>query len=259
MSNKPSIVHGPVAIKNVAAFMAMTVRLVDRAPHLPGLAVCHAPSGYGKTYSSIFAQNKTKATRVEVGDSWTRRYFLGAILREFGEDFPKKASVAELAERVIDALGEFPNRPLIIDEADRLVDKGYIEIVREIQEASTAPVIMIGEEKLPQKLLTVERVHNRVLDWFPAQPCDVDDTRVLARALVPGLTIKDDLLDAICNASGGRARRIVVNLDHVREVAANKGVGTIDLKAFGGQKFHTGEPPQPRHVQLYASKVKAVA
>lgn len=259
MSQQPSTVQGPVALKNVAAFMVMTRRLIDRAAHLPGLAVCHAPSGFGKTWASIFTQNKTGATRVEVGDSWTRRYLLGAILRELGENFPKKASVAELAERVIDALGENPSRPLIVDEADRLVDKGFIEIIREIQEASTAPIILIGEEQLPQKLLTVERVHNRVLDWMPAQPCDADDARVLARALVPKLNIKDDLIDAICAASGGRARRIVVNLDQVREVAANKGVSTVDLKMFGGHRFHTGEPPQPRHVQMYAPKAKAVA
>jgi DNA transposition AAA+ family ATPase len=259
MTQQSPVIHGPVAIKNVAAFMVMTRRLLDRASHLPGLAVCHAPSGYGKTWASVFTQNKTQAIRVEVGESWTKRFFLGAILHEFGETFPKKSSIAELAERVINAMGENPNRPLIVDEADKLVDKGYIELVREIQEASTAPVILIGEEKLPQKLLTVERVHNRVLDWMPAQPCDAEDTRVLARALVPRITVKDDLIDAICAASGGRARRIVVNLDQVREVATNKGISTIDLKLFGGQRFHTGEPPQPRHVQMYAPKARAVA
>ena len=31
--------NGPVPIKNVAAFMAMTVRLRDRDPHLPGIGV----------------------------------------------------------------------------------------------------------------------------------------------------------------------------------------------------------------------------
>ena len=77
--------HGPVALENVASFMAMTVRLVDRAPHLPGFGVCHGPSGYGKTYASIYAQNKTKAVRVEVGDSWSRGTLLRAILREYGE------------------------------------------------------------------------------------------------------------------------------------------------------------------------------
>src|SRR3954468_7180118 len=153
--------HGPVALENVASFMAMTMRLVDRAPHLPGFGVCHGPSGYGKTYASIFAQNKTKAIRVEVGDSWTRRTLLRNILRECGEIVKEKWPISDLSDMAKSVLGEDPRRPLIVDEADKLVDKGFIELMRELQESSGAPVILIGEEKLPAKLLTVERMHNR--------------------------------------------------------------------------------------------------
>lgn len=260
MSSRSSLeVKGPVAIKNVAAFMVMTRRLIERAPHLPGLGVCSGPSGYGKTYASIFAQNKSNAVRVEVGDSWTRRTFLRAILREFGETVRVKAPIADMAEQAIACLGEDPRRPLIVDEADKLVDKGMIEIVRELQESSGAPIVLIGEEKLPAKLLSVERVHNRVLDWFQAQPCDLDDAAELARAFVPGVTIKDDLLDAIRSASGGRARRIVVNLAHAYELARNKSLKTLDLKAWAGEQFFTGEPPQIRHVEAFQRKPKVTA
>ncbi|WP_420132625.1 AAA family ATPase [Rhodopseudomonas sp.] len=255
MSNKTqNNYHGPVALKNVASFMAMTYRLIERPPHLPGFGVCHAPSGYGKTYASIYAQNKTRAIRVEVGDSWTRRSFLRAVMHEFGETIKERAPIADMATRVIAALGDDTSRPLIVDEADKLVDKGMIEIVREIQEKSGAPVILIGEEKLPAKLLTVERMHNRVLDWFPAQPCDLDDVRELARAFVPKVKIADDLLDAIRAQSGGRARRIVVNLAHAAELARNTSSASLDLNAWGGERFFTGEPPKPRQIELYANK-----
>ncbi|RJF70902.1 AAA family ATPase [Rhodopseudomonas palustris] len=260
MSNIAEHIHrGPVAIKNVAAFMAMTMKVVHRAPHLPGFGVCHAPSGYGKTWASIFAQNKTNAIRVEVGDSWTRRTLLAKILGEFGESCTKRETVSELADRAINALGEDPRRPLLVDEADRLVDRGLIEILRELQESSGAPVILIGEEKLPAKLLTVERVHNRVLDWFPAQPCDLDDTRELAKAFAPKLKIADDLLDAIRVQSGGRARRIVTNLEEAKDIARNTNLSTIDLSAWGAHRFHTGEPPQTRHVEAYIRKLGARA
>lgn len=260
MSNtQSSAPHGPVPIKNVASFLSMTMRLVDRAPHLPGFGVCHAPSGYGKTYASIFAQNKTRAIRVEVGDSWTRRTLLRGILREFGENIRDRVPIADMAERAIACLGDDPRRPLIVDEADKLVDKGMIEIVRELQESSGAPVILIGEEKLPAKLLTVERMHNRVLDWFPAQPCDLDDARELARAFAPRVKINDDLLSAIRTQSGGRARRIVVNLAHAAEVARNKNLTSLNLEAWGGDSFFTGEPPTPRHVELFQRRTKSAA
>lgn len=251
MTAHVSEVKGPVALKNVASFMAMATRLIERDPHLPGIGVCHGPSGFGKTYASIFTQNRTRALRVEVGDSWTRRTLLTAVLREIGSSVAKRGTVAELAEQAIIALGDDPARPLIIDEADKLVDKGMIEIVRELHEHSGAPVILIGEEKLPSKLLQVERLHNRVLDWLPAQPCDLDDTRELAHAFAPKIALADDLLEAIRAQSGGRARRIVVNLARVAEAARNKASASFTLGDWGGQAFYTGEPPAMRHVEPF--------
>lgn len=240
---------GPVALKNVASFMAMTTRLVDRDPHLPGIGVCHGPSGFGKTYASIFAQNAFRAVRVEVGDSWARKTLLTAILRELGS--AKRGTVADLSEAVIMQLGDDVRRPLIIDEADKLVDKGMIELVRELHEHSGAPVILIGEEKLPSKLLGVERLHNRVLDWLPAQPCDFEDARALADAFSPTVALSDDLVEAIRLQSGGRARRIVVNIALVTEAARNKAAVTFDLKDWSGRAFYTGEPPAVRAIEPY--------
>jgi DNA transposition AAA+ family ATPase len=253
--------NGPVALKNVASFTALTMRLVDRAPHLPGLGVCHGHSGVGKSWASIYAQNKTGAIRVEVGDSWTRRTLLRNILREFGQTVKERWPISDMVDLVVAALGDDPRKPLFIDEADKLVDKGMIEIVRELQEASGAPIILIGEERLPAKLLAHERVHNRVLDWFPAQPCDLDDARELARAFAPRVKIQDDLLEAIRASSGGRARRIVVNLAHASELARNKNLSTLDRKTWGDKDFFTGEPPPQRHAELFQrrSVVKAAA
>jgi DNA transposition AAA+ family ATPase len=247
-------VKGPVALKNVASFMAMTRRLIERDPHLPGIGVCNGFSGYGKTYCSIFAQNKTRAIRVEVGDSWTRRTFAINVLKELGITPATRTPVADMIATAIGELGADPSRPLIVDEADKLVDKGMIEIVRELHEGSGAPVILIGEEKLPAKLLNVERVHNRVLDWMAAQPCDADDTALLAQAFAPKVDISGDLLDAIRAQSAGRARRIVVNVSRVAEFAKNHNLRKIDLARFAGEPLYTGEPPAPRAVQPYQRK-----
>ncbi|UGA45980.1 ATP-binding protein [Bradyrhizobium quebecense] len=233
--------------------------MIERSPHLPGFGVCHGPSGYGKTYASIFAQNRTKALRVEVGDSWTRRTLLRQILKECSETVKERWPISDLSDMAKSVLAEDPRRPLIVDEADKLVDKGMIEIVRELQEASGAPVILVGEEKLPAKLLTVERMHNRVLHWFPAQPCDLEDARALANAFAPKVDIKDDLLEEIRARSGGRARRIVVNLDQAAELARNKSMKALDMKLWGAADFYTGEPPAPRHIEQYPRRERKAA
>jgi DNA transposition AAA+ family ATPase len=247
---------GPVALKNVAMFMALAQALIDRDPHLPGIGVCSSPSGFGKTYASIFAQNKTGAIRVEVGDTWTKRTFLKAILKELGEPVRDRTPAADMAEKVIIALGNEPTRPLIVDEADKLVDRNMIETVRELHEHSGAPVILIGEERLPSKLLAVERVHNRVLRWMQALSCDLDDVKLLAGAFAPKLLIADDLLEAIRSQSMGRARRIVVNIANVAEFCRNKSLLQIDAAKYRGA-FYTGEPPAPRNVQPFPRKVAA--
>jgi DNA transposition AAA+ family ATPase len=231
------------ALKNVVAMMMLVKKLQDRGPHLPNIGVMSGFSGYGKTWASIYAQNKTRAVRVEVGDSWNRKTFLRAILRELGIQEPK-GTVADLAERAVELLGEKFDRPLMIDEADKLVDKGMIELVRELAEYSQAPVILIGEEALPSKLVRFERVHNRVLEWTLAQPCDLEDVRKLAAIYAPNLDIADRLLERLREMSEGRARRVVTNLDHIAEWARSHGASKVD-EGYDGP-IYTGQPPAPR-------------
>lgn len=251
MTHAARPVRGPVNLKIVGGFMAMTMKLINRDAHLPGLGVCHGPSGYGKTQASIFARNMTGAIVVEVGDSWNKKILLQRILFELGEQSPKGRTIGELSMQASEILGRDPNRPLIVDEADRLVDKGLIEIIRELHEMSQAPVILIGEEELPRKLLRIERVHNRVLEWFPAEACDSSDARLLADSLCPNIEIADDLVELIRQQADGRARRIVVNLARLSEAARNEGTLSFDVAAWGTRGFYTGEPPAARQTHLY--------
>jgi DNA transposition AAA+ family ATPase len=220
--------------------MALVDELRSRGPHLPGFGVFHGPSGYGKSYSTIFVQNKTRALRVEVGKSWTMRTLVQRILAEAGIE--PRGTIADMTEQVIMFLGDDPRRPLIVDEADQLVDRGMIELIREIQEHSQAPVLLVGEELLPAKLQRSERTHNRVLNWVAAQPCDAGDAKSLAALFCPGLMLQPDLVEAIRARSDGRARRIVVNLNRVAEFARNKGLKSVDLATYDGT-FFTGAPP----------------
>lgn len=233
------------ALKNVMIMMNMVHRLQDRGQHLPGIGVMHGFSGYGKTYAAIYASNRVSAIRVEIGDSWTKKTLIAAILRELGVPRPT-GTVATMAEAAIMRLAMPGHPPLIIDEADKLCDKGMIEIVRELHESAQVPIILIGEEALPGKLEASERTHNRVLEWAAALPCDLEDTRKLAAIICQNLTLADDLLDAICHQSQGRARRIVTNLDRVANWAVGVGAREIDSKSYEGGYQPVGAMMRPR-------------
>lgn len=227
-------------LRNVAAMRVLVERMTARGAHLPGFGVFHGYSGYGKTYAAIYAQNKTGGPRVEIGDSWTKRTLLRALLKELGVSEPR-GTVADLAEQLIMRLAEPGHPPVFIDEADKLIDKNMVELVREVQEASQCPIILIGEELLPQKLERSERTHNRVLEFVTAEPCDLEDARKLAAALAPAFTFSGALLDRICAESEGRARRIVTNIDRCVEWARAHGQRELDESYDGG--FYTGRSP----------------
>lgn len=231
-------------LKNVYGIMELVTKLQDRGAHLPNIGVAYGFSGYGKTYGSVYVQNKTRAIRVEIGESWNRKTFVSAILRELGAT-DLRGATADLVQRVIAILGDEPDRPLIIDEADKLVDKGQIEIVREIAEHAQIPVLLVGEEALPQKLERYERVHNRVLGWFAAQPCDQQDCRLLAGIFLGKVEIDDLLLDDVRVKAEGRARRVVVTLSSMADFARAAGVRKLDRDSYKGEIF-TGAAPKAR-------------
>jgi len=237
-------VSGTIApLRNVALFSELLDRVVGRRRHLPGMGTFHGPSGYGKTFSATYGAHLHRALYVEVGESWTKATFCRALLTELG--VPPRGTIADMVATVIAHLVDL-ERPLIIDEADKVVDRGYIETIREIHDRSGAAIVLIGEELLPNKLLRYERAHNRILDWVPAQPAGADDVAALAGLYTPEIEVRPDLAEHLARRSDGRVRRIVVNLERVREVAALEGLESVGLKEWGDRPLWTGQPPTRR-------------
>ena len=233
------------ALQNVRLTTQLVNTLLLADPGTPTIGVLHGPSGYGKTESSIYAQNRSRARRIEVGITWTAKTLMLKILAECGK--PKaRGTISDLTDEVIIELGQYPDRPLFIDEADILCDKGLIDHVRYIYEQAQVPMLLIGEEDLPGKLKRIERVHNRVRKWVPAEPANLDDCVKLAALFAPGLAIADDLLDHMRVEGEGRVRRIVTSLTSARDWARDRGVQNLGLKAYGGD-ICDGRPPAPRN------------
>lgn len=236
-----SAAPGIAPLRNVALFHELVERMINRPAHLPGLGCFYGFSGLGKSFSATYGANCFQAHYVEAGSTWTRKKLCERILQELGVAQPR-GTVADLADEVIQALS-LSGHPLIIDEFDHLVARGSVELIREIHDKSGAAIILIGEEQLPRKLAVFERFHNRVLDWVPAQPADLDDMGHLARLYAPGVTFARDLLERIVAESKGQVRRIAVNIEKAREKAATSGLKSIALSDWGSERFFTGSAP----------------
>ncbi|TWB58715.1 AAA family ATPase [Nitrospirillum viridazoti] len=229
-------------LRNVMAFTELVDRVMNRTPGLPGMATFHGPSGYGKTFSAIYAANKHKAYHVQMKSVWTRKKLCQSILQSMG--ILPAATIPDMMDQIGEQLA-LSRRPLIIDEADYLLSKGMVEVARDIYESSQGAIILIGEEQLPTKLKAIERVHGRMLDWVPAEEATLGDAGHLARLYCPGVEVAPDLLSALYDASAKSIRRIVVNLDRVREAAQLKDLSTIGLGQYGSE-FFTGAVPGAR-------------
>lgn len=228
------------ALNNVILAATCMERLVNASSHLPKIGVLYGRAGLGKSSAAIYLMNRYNALRIECKSVWNRKTVLLEILKRLMIT-PAK-TMPEMLDQVCTQL-MLSGRPLIIDEMDHLVDKGAVEIVRDIYDGSQTPVLLIGEENFPAKLMRWERVHSRVLDWSPVQPLDTEDARLLAEFYCRKVAVSDDLLEHIHAKSEGSARRICVNLELVEEMTLRMGRDTIDLAAWGTQPLYTGKAP----------------
>lgn len=236
---------GIAKIGNIAQCQVALERAMHRSTNLPGLVCFYGPSGWGKSLSSNYLCNSVRGYYVQVKSIWSKKVFLQKVLNEMG--IKPGNTTGEMLDQVCDQLS-VSGRPLVIDEMDHVVEKKAVELVRDIYEGSQAPILIIGEEQLPQKLKKWERFHGRILAFVPALPVALEDAKKLAEVYAPKISVHEDLLKKLVEDSHGSVRRVCVNLDQVREVAAEYGADTVDLSwcQKQGVSFYTGEAPKRR-------------
>lgn len=232
-----------VPLTNVALLASAVESAASRPPELPGLVVMYGPSGYGKSLAAAKAANLHRAYYVECRESWTKKAFVIAILREMGI-IPMR-TLSEMVDQIAEQLSR-SGRPLIVDDVQYVIDKAAANVLTDIYNASQGTLILIGEERVPASMSRLERLHNRVLEWVPAQPASLDDVRQLAENSYPDIEIDDALLDIVLNRVRGCLRRIAVNLYQIHNEALANGWKLVGLQEWGDREIHTGQPPARR-------------
>lgn len=246
-------VRSPAAIKNVSSCLMVLETLRRCPPGIPNMGIFHGLSGFGKTVAASHAQNVTGAVYIEVFESWGRRKFCEALLESLGV-FAPRGSISEMMDRIVKILGDDPARAIIVDEAHMLINRGMLQLAREINKRAGTAMLLVGEETLPAQIALHENVDNLVLDEarLAAQPCDLADARVLARLLYPQISIADDLLEAVCSGTRGCTRRVASTLSSIATFARNTSRDTIGLTAYEG-RIHDGVMPRRRQAARAAA------
>lgn len=242
MTESRTLYNSVAPLANVARLSALIERAKSRDHGLPGMGCFYGKAGYGKTTAGIYCTNTMNACHIEALPIGGVKKLLEMIVFELGLK-PKKL-VTDLFDQCAQELGK-TGRPLIIDEADQILTTRMIETIRHLHDKSEAPVILMGEELLPQKLQQWERVHGRMLAWVEAEPATIDDVRHLARIYAQRVEIAPDLREAVLTASKASMRYISTNLAAIADFAAIKGLVKVTKTDWANNPFHTGEPPRP--------------
>lgn len=236
---------GIANLRNVMSMVTLVQRVVDRGPMLPGMATFYGPSGFGKTTAATYAANVFNAVHIEVRSTWTKKTFASVLCEELG--LPAGRTVADMINQIAREL-QGTQKPLFVDEADTAVQRGMLEMIRDLYEMSGTAVIMIGEENLPRTLTKSERVHGRMLDWVGAEAAVIDDVFHLAPHYAKGVEIEDALAEMLLQDSGHSIRRVCVNLAALQEHARSTGRDRITKRDWmqSGERFSSGKAPKPR-------------
>lgn len=244
MTETKQLYNSVAPLRNVSALVGLVERVAARAPGLPGMAVFHGPSGFGKTTAAVYAANRFDTYQVQVKSCWTGKKLCEAILSEMGIE-PAK-TIANMVDQIAREL-TLTDRPLLIDDAQELTSKSrMIKLVKDIYESCGTTIVLIGEELLPQQLARWENIHGRILAWVPAEPACLDDVRHLARIYAPGIELDPAFQNTLLARSHHSIRRVCNNLEAVREFAMTKGLERIDADAWEGQDFFRLDAPKPR-------------
>lgn len=243
MTDETTLYNSVAPLANVARLTQLIKRAETREIGLPGMGCIYGRAGLGKTTAAIYATNSLNACHVEALPIGGVKALLAMISTELGLR-PQRTTEA-LFTQVAQQLSR-SQRPLIIDEADHILNDRSIEIVRRLHDISSVPVILMGEELLPQRLTRWERVHSRILSWVGMEPATAQDVEHLAKIYARGVELAPDLRAALLIASRGSHRNVSTNLAHVREFATVRGLSKLTLGEWGKQPFHTGEAPAPR-------------
>ncbi len=248
MTENAKPINTVAGVANVARLTQLIMLCRDRAYGVPGMGCFHGRAGLGKTSAGAYATMKFDAVHVEALPIGGVKGLLTMIVHECG--MKPKSTTEAMMYQAFEHFGK-TGRPLIVDEADKILTEKCVEVLRAIHDRTGVPLIFMGEEQLPQKLGAWERVQSRILQSVQAEPATLDDVRQMAAIYAQPVAVAQDVLAAVLAVSNGSLRNAVTNLAAIKQWAMTQGLQAVSMAEWGDTPFKTGEAPVPRHLRAH--------
>ncbi|MDH5524478.1 MAG: ATP-binding protein [Desulfobulbaceae bacterium] len=193
--------------KNVSRFLVGMEAVENPNQGRIGNILVEGDPGTGKTeMAQKFAADNDHCIYVRATDIMTRRSLLAAIVGELGEAPAFRTD--DLFQQILEQLLERP-RTLIVDEVDYLVKDGMVEVLRDINDMTNCPVVMVGMHQISKKLQRFRHLFDRFSAVVRFQLFDQDDIAELARQICE-VGIDESGIQFIHARGQGKFRRTMV-------------------------------------------------
>jgi AAA domain len=223
-----------VTTKNIISLSSGFQESQSRKPGIPRMGLIHAPTGFGKSTAVAWLVNREQGISVRAMSLWSPTTMLMAILAELSITPPRYP--AQMLQAIVDQM-KLSQRPLFIDEADYLFhNPRMVDAARDIHDLAELPVWLIGSNKLEKLLARRKIVAGRISQWVKFDPCDLEDTHLLAKELCT-VELQADLLEKLHKASKGSIRLITVGLSRIDSYSRVQRWNTINTQQWADLPF----------------------
>ena len=187
--------------KNVRNFLVMMDGLgLGHGEGRLGMVSGKAGRGKSSTIEWYHSNNKTIFLRMESIWDTSPLDFLQKLCIELGFLSPPGRKGPAFTT-IVDTLLSDP-KPIFLDEIEKL-PKYFLDVVRDLSDLSTAPIVLIGEDELVSHMRLNARVWSRTYQSMEFQPVTRPDI-VAYFWEAAKLKVDSDVIDAFYDAATGR-------------------------------------------------------
>ena len=197
-----------------------------------GNGLFFGPPGTGKTDVGQWYASQHDVPYIRAKDISSRRSLLSNIVAELGEAPGYLADT--LFNQIVEQLIERP-RVIIIDEVDYLIRGGAVEVLRDINDMTNTPIIMMGMENVDKKLKAFRHLYDRFTAVVRFELFDKEEVSSLAESICSA-KLSPCAVDYIAQAGGGKLRLTTTWFSRAEQLASRNKIEEITaahLRAYG--------------------------
>ena len=224
-----------VQTTNVKMFSAVASNLVTVDSGVPGMALIYGKRGLGKTKTAIWYAARNASVYVRAKRKWTATWLMEELCVEL--QLAPVRSFRVMFQEVCATLMAEP-KLILIDEVD-LISADVLETIRDIHDITGTPIILIGMEKVKQRLIRFAALYDRLLYVRKFGPLSTKDIQLATGELMDGIAVDPDVLEMIRENTNGNFRKSIVYLKSLERGAKANNVRRVTMDRV--KEFQNGK------------------